>query len=95
MEKDKQIDEILRDIEEQKVADAIVAENSKSDLMIDAIAEDARKKREEQIKGFSLDFDADSVVADATHPSDEDVTSETESDFDADLHDLACGRDAL
>lgn len=80
MERDKQIDEILRDIEEQKVADAIVAENSENTSTIEAIAEDARKKRKEQIKGFSLDFDADSVIADATQPAEDDVAPEAEYD---------------
>jgi UPF0755 protein len=80
MEKDHQIDEILRDIEEKKTADDIVAENIGSDPAVDVLAEDARKKRKEQIEGFSLDLDVDSIVADVPPLADDGESRVTAAD---------------
>ena len=65
MEKESKIDEILRDIEDRKATDAIVNEELNDNSATDGLLEDALKKREEQIKGFSLDLDVDDLIADA------------------------------
>ena len=80
MEKDHQIDEILRDIEEKKTADDIVSENIGSDPAVDVLVEDARKKRKEQIEGFSLDLDVDSIVADVPPLADDGEPRVTAAD---------------
>lgn len=80
MENNHPIDEILRDIEEKKNADAIVAENVASDAAENnALVEDARKKREEQIKGFALNLDVDSIVADAPPAEESEIPNEAVS----------------
>ncbi len=64
MDRDKQINEILRDIEDRKNADSIVNEQTQSVEQADRLAADARKKREEQVKDFSLDLNVDDLIAD-------------------------------
>ncbi len=72
MEKDQQIDDILRDIEDRKNADSIVNEQTKSEELSDQLTAEAQKKREEQVKGFSLDLNVDDLIADV--PEDAEPT---------------------
>lgn len=72
MSKEQQIDNILRDIEGRKETDAILQAELPSDEPSDALINDAQKKREEQIKGFSLDLDVDDLIGDATEVASED-----------------------
>ncbi len=78
MEKEHtQIDDILKDIESRKNVDdlqnATISEEPAEDLL-----EDARKKREQQIKSFSLELDVDDIIADVD-PSTEESTDVREA----------------
>ncbi len=57
------VDEILQDIECRKDVDAI--QNDISSTPSETLLEDARKKREEQIKEFSLNLDVEDIVAES------------------------------
>lgn len=71
MEKDNRINEILQDIEDRKNADFIVNEQTQSGVQTDLLAADARKKREEQVKEFSLELNVDDLIADVPEGTDE------------------------
>lgn len=73
MDRDKQINEILRDIEDRKNADMIVNEQMQSGVKTDLLAADAQKKREEQVKEFSLELNVDDLIADV--PEDTEAPS--------------------
>ena len=76
MDKDNNsVDEILRDIESRKNVEEIehtIADSEPTESFL----EDARKKREEQIKGFALELDVDDLVPDVV-PSCDEVEGET------------------
>ena len=64
MEKENNsVDEILRDIESRKSVEEIERDVFDAEPT-ESLLDDARKKREEQIKGFSLDLDVDDIVPD-------------------------------
>lgn len=74
MGNETKIDEILRDIEDRKAADAIVNAELSGDSAAEGLLEDALKKRKEQVKGFSLDLDVDDLIADAADGEGESTT---------------------
>ncbi len=73
MEKEQQIDDILRDIEERKAADEIIHAELRQEEQASEMIEDVRKKREEQIKDFSLELDVDDMIADVPATNAESV----------------------
>ncbi len=80
MEKpNNQVDKILRDIESRKSVDSIQNAIASADPT-EELLRDARKKREEQVKGFSLELDVDDIVADVD-PSVEESTEEHEANI--------------
>lgn len=72
MSKEQQIDEILREIEDRKETDAIVDAELPTEEPSVALINDAQKKREEQVKGFSLDLDVEDLIDDVERESDDD-----------------------
>ncbi len=69
------VDDILKDIERRKDVDNI--QNDVASEPTEALLEDARKKREEQIKEFSLNLDVEDIVANTPADIEEETYTPT------------------